>query len=442
MGLASKASLLIDILRKRPCARLIWVNLALGMSLTAYLSAQDQVYPPRKPVANKLHPDMFVLDDRVVAEQWKVTHTLVNVPFNLELVEPGQCIRVGVIANGDDRDLILSSGQLGFEVDFEGSRQNFEPGLPEAVKQIKPEGGDFVSEALAAAGVKGPSLSVASIAASRAKWCVPTDAKDGTATILPTMHAANRHPLKLNARRLKVAGFSSARKDISFKDMGAFSAWMQGYHKAPNPAGLLQGLRIVASDAKARSMASINMFFIEALRANPPAARDTLDALATESHEVQNYALPLLAQAGLNTAAVVSRMREEDKAAVREVQMADPYDMTPDSTLPNRMDMLWAAYFATGDIRPVQAIVSMLAWRPDYDKFVEMQKSGEKPQELTPELMRGVVYTVAGWSLVSLSRNDGLVADYIDALKDSPDVAANVKNELAKLYTNPAFQKK
>ena len=66
----------------------------------------------------------------------------------------------------------------------------------------------------------------------------------------------------------------------------------------------------------------------------------------------------------------------------------------------------------------------MLAWRSDYDDFVQMQKSGHRPTEVTGSIMRGVVYTAAGWSLNALSLNDGLVADYIDALKSSPDTPA------------------
>jgi len=88
------------------------------------------------------------------------------------------------------------------------------------------------------------------------------------------------------------------------------------------------------------------------------------------------------------------------------------------------------------------ATVSMLAWREDYDKFTKMRESGQRPTELTDSIMRGVVYTAAGWSLNALSRDDGLVADYIDVFKSSPDTSALVKAELDNLYANPMFTKK
>ena len=51
----------------------------------------------------------------------------------------------------------------------------------------------------------------------------------------------------------------------------------------------------------------------------------------------------------------------------------------------------------------MKAVASMLAWRADYEKFVEIQKSGQKPTEATESIIRGVVYTAAGWSLNALS---------------------------------------
>jgi hypothetical protein len=143
-----------------------------------------------------------------------------------------------------------------------------------------------------------------------------------------------------------------------------------------------------------------------------------------------------------DTQQVLGAFNEDERTVITSVHLPDPFDLKPDRTLPNRMDMLWAVFFATGDLTPVRTVASMLAWRPDYDKFVEMQKSGQKPTELTDSIMRGVVYTAAGWSLNALSRNDGLVADYVDALKASSDTPLAVKMELANLFTNSAFTRK
>jgi hypothetical protein len=148
-----------------------------------------------------------------------------------------------------------------------------------------------------------------------------------------------------------------------------------------------------------------------------------------------------LSAAGYAVGPLLAELTENERTALESIHLPDPFDLTADRTLPNRMDMLWAIFFATGRMEPVRTVASMLAWRTDYDKFVVMKKTGEKPTEITESIMRGVVYTGAGWSLNALSRKDGLVADYIDALRSSSDTQANVKEELANLYTNPAFTK-
>src|ERR1700687_4603155 len=144
--------------------------------------AQDQVYPVKKPVPTQIYPELFVVADQVVEEQWTATLGLVNAPSDLKQVEPGQCIRFAILASGDDRDRLLTSAKFGFEFTFAGHKQSFPAEPPDAVKQGKPEGGDFVTQVLGVANIKNPLSSMASIAASRAKWCVPLDATDGPAT--------------------------------------------------------------------------------------------------------------------------------------------------------------------------------------------------------------------------------------------------------------------
>jgi hypothetical protein len=189
-------------------------------------------------------------------------------------------------------------------------------------------------------------------------------------------------------------------------------------------------------------MPNIMVFFVQALKISPAAANDLLRALPNEDRPVRIYSIPLLSEAGYATDPLLTGFKEDEKTVINSAHLPDPFDLKPDRTLPSRMDMLWAYFFATGRIEPVKAVASMLAWRGDYEKLVEIQKSGQKPTEATESIIRGVVYTAAGWSLNALSRNDGVVADYIDALRSSPDTAADVKEELAHVHTNPAFTKK
>jgi hypothetical protein len=389
-----------------------------------------------------IYPQLLILADQVVDQQWKASLALVNAPTDLTQIGPGQCVRFGVIASGDGRDRLLSSARFRFELTFGTSGQTFTAEPLQALKQVKPEGGDFVTEALEAGGVKNPILSTASIAASHARWCVPPDSVSGTVIIRGTVERPNDTLFSLDTRTVSVQSFEASLKSVPFKDMTTFGGWLQHYHAAPEPAELLPGLRIVASDEKARTMPNIMVFFAEALRASPVTAMEIIRALPKEDRSVRVYSIPLLGESGYDTASLLSGVSEDEKGATTSMHLPDPFDLKPDRMLPSRMDMLWASFFATGRIEPVRAVASMLAWREDYEKLMAVQKSGQKPTELTESIMRGVLYSGAGWSLNALSRNDGVVADYIDALRASPDTSAQVKEELAHVHTNPAFTKK
>jgi hypothetical protein len=403
--------------------------------------AQEPVTSPKKPAPSQVLPDILVLGNPVVEEQWPVMLNLVNAPSDLKQVEPGQCIRFGVFALGDDRVQLLYSAKFTFEFAVAGTKEAFAPESAQAVKQVKPEGGDFATEALGVAGIKNPLESMASLAASRAKWCAPVDVQDGKATLRGTVTLANGTGVPLDARTIDVKTFESARKQVPFTDMSAFGSWLQGYHAAPDPAQLLPGLRLVAADEKARSILNIMAFFVAALKGSPVAAEELIHKLPGEHPWTRLYAVPILRNAGYPTESLMDGFKDNEKAVLRSVEFPNAFDITPDRALPNKMDMLWATFFATGRLEPVKTIVLLLGWREDYDKFVKMRESRQKPIELTDSIMRGVVYMAAGWSLNALSRSDGLVADYIDVLKSSPDVSAQVKAELANLHTNPAFTK-
>ena len=101
--------------------------------------------------------------------------------------------------------------------------------------------------------------------------------------------------------------------------------------------------------------------------------------------------------------------------------------------------MLWSIFAVTGDIKPVKAVAGFLQWRDDYVRLKKALDAGEKPSELDESVIRAVVYRGAGWSLKSLMLSDGLVADYVDFLKISPEIPASLKTELRTLSSNPAF---
>ncbi|HEY6348093.1 MAG TPA: hypothetical protein VI636_01665 [Candidatus Angelobacter sp.] len=392
-----------------------------------------------KPKQAHIESDIWILPEQVVQEQWPATLELVNAPTNLEHVEPGQCVRFGVVATGDGRDVLLKQTKFGFEFSFSGTTQTFVAEPAQAVKQIKPHGGDFVTQALASIKVENPLLTLASLAASRAGWCVPLDAHDGTATLRGTGQTSDGKTVSLKQRRLEVRTYETARKTPPFKDINEVGAWVVQYYQAPDPAQLLPALRMVTAVEEVRKSSNTMAFFIAALKAHKPAAEELMRKLPGEERWVRLYAAAALNWAGYSTDALMSGFTEKDKSFLSSMQLKNAFDMTPAADIGGRQDMLWSIFFATGDMEPVRVIASELAWADDYRQFKKTFDAGTKP-EWNASTFRAVAYSAAGWSLGRLSHQDPLVADYVDAIRSSPNTLLVVKNELAHLFDNPAFR--
>src|SRR5277367_190850 len=176
-------------------ARRIVNGLMLAVWLVACLHAQDATYPAPKPSPPKIEGQIVLLPESVVETQWPHALKLMNAPQSVRLLNPGQCIRVGIYSTGDKRDEFLEKSRLSFRTQFAGHSDVHGLASPADFKKIKPEGGDFVAAALGAAGLKTPEAmkSMASLAVSADHWCVPADAADGIATVEVEVESPGGH---------------------------------------------------------------------------------------------------------------------------------------------------------------------------------------------------------------------------------------------------------
>ena len=392
--------------------------------------------------ASRINPALFILGEEVVAQQWKATPDLVNIPAYRKQVEPGQCVRFGVELSKEALDKFRDA-KLQVEFSANGKEEKIPPEPIDTVKQIKADNGDVMNALLAKSGLKPPtSLPPLSLAVSHSKWCAPADAADSTAAIQAEIVTADGKTVALKPASLAVKTFSTAIAAPTFADAKTLGIWMQHYYMTPDPGQLLPALRLAASDPMLQRSATFLQFLVSAYKASPLAANDAIRRLPQESHATQVYAFSVFGLSGYNTGPLPADFTIDDKTRVARTHLPNAQNMAPDPTIGGRMDMLWSIFFATGDIAPIKKVSSLLAWSADYGKLVEMQKTGVKPKQATPEIMRGVAYITAGWSLSALSRNDGLVADYLDTIKASPDTDPEVRKQLAGLYFNKAFQVK
>jgi hypothetical protein len=406
------------------------------------LVAQVEV-KKQKPKPAKIDAHFVLLIDSVVQEQWTHTLKLVNAPENITLLNPGQCVRVGLMATGDDRDSYLEKTKLSFRVQFAGQDQDQPLASLAQIKQIKPEGGDFVTQVLASADIKNPFLTMASLGASADNWCVPTDARDGSAVIQGEIETPGGHQ-KQKPAKIQIESFETGSKR-SFKDIEDSSSFLMHYHWQPNPARLFPALQAIAADKRLRNnqenLASTAVTFSAALKENPAAAKDFMTRVSTETGFTRAYGVLILLEAGDDIGPVLKTMSEEDRQKfTQHPGLPDPYDFNHVEDIGMREDMLWGIFMTTGNFAPFQQIASALKWRTDWEDFDKARKSSNSPKQWTPAIGRAVGYMVAGWSLGSFQRTDPLAADYVEFMIASPDTPQNIKSELTGLSTNPAFK--
>jgi hypothetical protein len=409
------------------------ICLALSLSLLAVEPATAQ--KADAPAALVRTP--YLILDTVVIEQWPATLALINPPTNIALLNPGQCIRVAALANGAGHEHFFDGASLAFNVSFAGQPESMPSAPIAAIKQIKPEGMDFVTGALNAAGIKNPIPSFVTMAASAGSWCAPVNASDGAAEVTAVV-TRNGNSSSLKPVKVVIESLATAEKK-SFKDVNAFGEFSQTYHIHPEPGRLLTALQ---------TMLSFNLsspiplaFFSAAFQHDAPTVRLFGPEVGRLPKAAQTLALSLLASAHVTLADPPKLPPDEEAAISQSEGLPDPYQLKPDEQLPTMLDFLWSEFCATGRRKPIDAVVSGLAWQLDFAAFDKMKQSGKKPTALTPSLMRGVSYMAAGWSLRSFEHNDQLATDYLEAIAADPTISPQIKAELSKLDTNPAFNR-
>lgn len=408
--------------------------------------AQNGTYPPPKPTPAKIVRQMVIVEDSVVAMQWTHTLNLVNAPQNVMLLNPGQCVRIGIYAAGDNRDAFLEKTKVSFSVQFAGHADTYPLALPYEFKQIKPEGEDFVAGALTAGGIKMPAnlQTMASLGVSAAHWCVPANAIDGVAIVNAQVDSPSGHQV-LNPSTVRIESFVTG-SEKSFKNIDELGAFSQTYYRQPESARLLPATIFAINYQSAQKnhgqFEIFAAFLSAALKSDPIAAQDFRSRLTNQTPLVRAFGLLVLRSAGYDIGSVLDTMSPEQREKFLSLpQLQNPYDLTPTTALFQHLDMLWAVFGATGEFKPVKTVASALSWKSDYEAFESARKAPAHPLSPTPSIVRGITYTAAGWSLKSFQQNDGLVADYIDYLLASPETPQLVKTELKQLWSNPAFNR-
>ena len=225
----------------------------------------------------------------------------------------------------------------------------------------------------------------------------------------------------LNAKRAARGGAEIELADRvpdgrAFSSMREFDKFILEYYLAPDPERILPAFRFLAGQLpemrRQKHFTSVPLmaWFYYALKFNPQLWKDFAGELsALDPTDRPHAAAVLAALTGKGT---------REPAKLRSL-----YEPPEKLTAPWQLDVLWSAFFATGDRRPVERICREVARLPrgmTPQKFKELAAPTpeDKAKLLDHTMGRGAL-----WSLGANARNHPLVAAYIRSLLERKQIS-------------------
>lgn len=232
---------------------------------------------------------------------------------------------------------------------------------------------------------------------------------------------------------LESLGHPSA--SVAEGEMDEFSSWMESYYQHPSPDKVPAMLRrMLEADLIYASFAAAPLiaFGTEVFRTNPDKVAAWCQELRTLAPRHAEVVIAMSAYAGspaTSTCAQILPISNETRAALPACKPLDLLHMKAKNA--RDLDMLWGAFFATGDSRAVHAIIDTLAV-PTPDIVTDKGEIGVNAFML--------VKMAATWSLGSLAREHSRVADIVRQRlqKPLPDDTPEVQNSLQEIVNKLA----
>jgi hypothetical protein len=203
------------------------------------------------------------------------------------------------------------------------------------------------------------------------------------------------------------------------------TSWMMFYYAAPAPERFVDEARGLLTTTPAQGAAALATFLGRVMAANPARIPAWIAALAD---------LPPEAAATLRLAAWLSGTPEGRAHALEDPQLADAGD--PPDLLAGpveegfQLDLLWSWYFATGDVRAVAQIVSVLRWMGHFGAAARFKDSAKTAQD-ADHARKDAMFQAATWSLQSLMQQHPPLKRACETICDTPGLDASTRVALA-----------
>ncbi|MCR6630732.1 MAG: hypothetical protein NVV74_12170 [Magnetospirillum sp.] len=202
----------------------------------------------------------------------------------------------------------------------------------------------------------------------------------------------------------------------------ALEGAVMGYFRAPDPAALvaLFAAAPVTEHWRAQTVLTLPVFLALMVDGTPDAAPDLVAAVkGGDAVKVEVVAQALNYSHHSQRRRLMESLVGEVAAASMDVAGADFKAFVP--THPVHVDMLWAAFFATGDGAYVARIASLLAgWMPEA-QLQALLPVAARDEATAQRAMAGVLAEAAQWSLAANAREYVEVRDALGAYAASRD---------------------
>ncbi|MBC7906291.1 MAG: hypothetical protein H7Y60_06025 [Rhodospirillaceae bacterium] len=198
-------------------------------------------------------------------------------------------------------------------------------------------------------------------------------------------------------------------------DHSALETAVIGYFRKPDPLGMvaLFAAEPVTERWRAQTVLTLPVFLALVMDAQPPAAAALVDAIrGGDPVKVEMVAQALNYSHHAERRRLMERLVGEHAAGGMDPEGAVFTDFLP--THPVHVDMLWAAFFATGDASYVTRIAGLLAgWMPE-PQLQPLLAVAARDEAVAQRAMAGVL---AGAAQVSLAVNARDLVEVREALE-------------------------
>ena len=188
--------------------------------------------------------------------------------------------------------------------------------------------------------------------------------------------------------------------------------WIIHYYEHPTPERFVTEVRALGAAGhlcNPKTTALMSVFLSKVMAANPARVDGWLTDLR-DLNDCDRQAL-LAAAAHSNTSEARAYLGRQPDAAK---YLRKPVDLdTLDMQSPSSQDLLWAAFFASGEEKPVRQIVGAL----EYGKYagaIERYQKSEKTDKDRDEAVQEAVFKAALWSLESNAKQHRRVGEILE----------------------------